>query len=231
MSQNENSTFIEYQYIIQMNNSSEKKFIVRINKFNHVVFEDDIKSDFKNLPDWTKLSFHQCSHCPYNSQQKTHCPVAANISHVVDTFKEEKSFLKANVIVYSRDRRYEKETDLQTALQSLLGLIMAGSDCEHMNFLKGLVTTHLPFSNIHETTIRIFGYYLQQALKNLDTKQMNLEQHSEIIRHKYQQLTQLNQHMISRISSVTTQGESIQNAIVILNVFSALIPLENLINI
>lgn len=227
-----NQNLVAFHYIIKTPDHGDLNFTVFIDKeTNYVVFPEDIENNYKNLPSWTELDYFKCAHCPYAKTQKSHCPVAANISHVVDTFRDEKSYMKVHVTVNTEDRSYEKDTDLQTALQSLLGLLMAGSDCVHLHFLKGLVTTHLPFSNLQETTLRIFGYSMQQALKENLHSELTLEKHAEQLAYKYEQLTVLNQQMIQRITSVKTQGESIQNAIVILNVFSSLIPMEYLVKL
>jgi hypothetical protein len=71
-----------------------------------------------------------------------YCPVARNLARVADHFKDEKSFRKATVFVKSPERFYGKQTDLQTGLQSLFGLIMSTSACPHMEFLRRLAKFH-----------------------------------------------------------------------------------------
>ena len=38
------------------------------------------------LPEWTRLDFHKCSHCPLDSAVHPHCPPAARIAEIVDRF-------------------------------------------------------------------------------------------------------------------------------------------------
>lgn len=33
-----------------------------------------ISEEKDNLPDWTKLKFHQCSNCPLKKRKNKHCP-------------------------------------------------------------------------------------------------------------------------------------------------------------
>ena len=42
-----------------------------------------IRNIDNNLPDWTKLEFHQCPHCPLNRAVHPVCPVAAILVDVV----------------------------------------------------------------------------------------------------------------------------------------------------
>ena len=196
----------------------------------NIVFQSDLEQP-ESLPKWTELSYHQCSHCPYNQNQKKHCPVAANISHVVGAFKETMSYTVTHVTVIGPDRKYEKTTDLQVALQSLLGLLMAGSDCSHFDFLKNLVPTHLPFSTIEETMNRILGSelnkYIQLAKSDAEFSKLTIDKISNSIKNNYEPISLVNTFLMERITSITKEGESIQNAIIILSVFSDLIPIES----
>lgn len=221
-----------FKYHFTAKDNREHTFEVMLDGRTHNIIQDSatLKGEFQK-PEWAKLDHHKCSHCPYKAESMPYCPVALNISHVVETFQNDLSYHVADITVDSPERRYDKKADLQTALQSLLGLIMAGSDCPHMNFLKGLVKTHLPFSNLHETTIRIFGYYLQQSLKDKDQSNLSLKTHAETLAAKYRQLSILNKFMIKRVQSIKAQGECVQNAIIILSNYATLIPLDNLIDL
>jgi len=221
-----------FKYHFKTKEQKEHTFEVVLDAHTHNVIHDSaLKAGNFQKPEWAKLDHHKCTNCPYNSDSTPYCPVALNISHIVDTFQNDLSYHVVEVSVESHERQYNKKTDLQTALQSLLGLVMAASDCQHMNFLKGLVKTHLPFSNLHETTIRIFGYYLQQSLKDKDQSSFSIKAHADILSNRYRQLAILNKFMMKRIQSIQTKGECIQNAIIILNGYAALIPLENLIDL
>src|SRR3954464_3487173 len=78
-------------------------------------------------PEWAKLGFHQCSHCPLRSERSPHCPIARNLANVAEHFKGQISHHTAMVHVHTKERTYSRKVDLQTGLQSIFGLIMATS--------------------------------------------------------------------------------------------------------
>ena len=116
----------------------------------------------QNLPEWTRLTVHQCSNCPYTSAQKSHCPIAVNISLLVKDWSEITSFEKLELTVETPQRTIIKMTDLQSALRSILGLVMSGSDCNHTRFFRLMARLHLPLSNSEETVTRAVSTYLLQ---------------------------------------------------------------------
>ena len=61
-------------------------------------------------------------------------------------------------------RSYFKQTTLEEALRSLLGLKMATSGCPVLSELKPMALHHLPFANSDEFVMRSVGYYLLQQL-------------------------------------------------------------------
>src|ERR1700752_750036 len=88
------------------------------------------------FPDWTRLEFHKCTHCPLAPERQPHCPVAVSIAGVVVAFSRKISHEVVTVTVKSPERTYEKRLSLQQGLCSLLGLLMATSGCPHMDFLR-----------------------------------------------------------------------------------------------
>lgn len=177
-------------------------------------------------PDWTLLEFKKCKHCPYASGEKKYCPVAKNISRVAESFKGDLSYRKTTVIVKTDNRFYGKETDVQTSLQSLFGLAMATSDCHHMDVFKPMARYHLPFSTFDETVVRIIGKYLISQylkLKKNEIEQVDVDL-SDLIE-SYGKVSKVNQGIIQRIRSIS-KGDADKNAIVILDGFAALLPME-----
>ena len=108
-------------------------------------------------PDWTLSSFHKCDVCTNESE---HCPVAVNISGVVDDFEGLSPSDSAHVQIISKNRDYSKSTTLQEGLSALLGLCMAASPCPVMGKLKPLVRYHLPFATLNESVFRVASMYL-----------------------------------------------------------------------
>jgi hypothetical protein len=111
-------------------------------------------------PSWAELGFHQCPNCPLSPDVQTHCPVARNLAPVIDAFRARVSSEEASIRVQTAAREYARRGPLQIGLSSLVGLIMAGSDCPVLAKLRPMVFTHLPFSDAKETTFRAISTYL-----------------------------------------------------------------------
>ena len=112
------------------------------------------------LPDWTKLSHHQCENCPLKEEDTPRCPVAVNLVELVDAFSGRLSYEKVEVEIESHARKQSKAVSLAEGIRSLLGLMRASSGCPILDRLKPLVRTHLPFSSWDETAFRVIGAYL-----------------------------------------------------------------------
>jgi hypothetical protein len=166
-------------------------------------------------PEWTKLEHRKCSHCPLAAKDHPHCPVALNLAHLVEDFKNDRSYTRALVRVVTAERTYEKEVDLQSVIFSIFGLIIATSDCPHTHFLKPMAKYHLPFSTVDETLVRstsmhlLRQYFVNQSGGNAD---WNLKKLDEL----YKNMTTLNEGLVERIRSVA-KGDADANALVILH--------------
>ena len=214
----ENEIVIEYQF--KFEDESSKTFEVILNT------ETLVSRPKVAVPpeEWTKLDFHKCKHCPYTSDKMPHCPAAVNLAAVADTYKAEKSFRKTTAFVRMEDRIYGKQTDIQTGLQSLFGLVMATSGCKHLDFFKPLARYHLPFSGFEENMMRVLGHYLiVQFLKTKHDKEADWT--GESLADIYGQINQVNKGIIERIRSIA-KGDADKNALIILDSFASLLPLE-----
>jgi len=119
-----------------------------------------------DFPDWARLSFHQCTNCPLNESQNPRCPIAANLTDVIDFFKDAVSYETMEVEISTAERTFKKQTALQEGLSSLMGIYMVTSGCPVMDKLRPLVRTHLPFATLEETTYRAIAMYaLVQLLR------------------------------------------------------------------
>lgn len=112
------------------------------------------------LPEWTRLGFHQCSNCPLSAACHSHCPVAAGLVEVVDSFKNSLSHELVDVTVQTPQRTYAKRAPFQDVVRSLMGLHMAASGCPILDKLRPMVHTHLPFATMEETLYRAVSMYL-----------------------------------------------------------------------
>lgn len=143
-------------YSIQLDDGRAFQFRVNLDR------KFDAKVDAAEHPFWTKLDFKQCENCPLSREQFHHCPVALDIEEMIVTFRSILSYATVNVEVRADERVYSKRTDVQTALRSLMGLIMATSACPILSRFKGQARFHLPFASMEETLFRTTGAYLIQ---------------------------------------------------------------------
>ncbi|MBF0360512.1 MAG: hypothetical protein HQK49_05835 [Oligoflexia bacterium] len=219
-----------------------KQFAIQYN----FVFDDDKKSDYgrtvkyliefndQNLsycckkpegPEWSKLEFNRCQNCTLKKEEHNYCPVAKNLSELIDEFNEVNSFQKAKVYVQTPERIYSKNTDVQTGLLSCFGAIMAASGCPHLDIFRPLVKFHLPFSTFEETIYRVVSMFLlKQCYGNLDSK-INFKEMMEVLKEKYAQVEIVNQGMLERINKVVKKDAD-KNAFVALNSFAQIFSME-----
>lgn len=114
----------------------------------------------KERPDWTRLEFCQCPHCPLRAKEHPRCPVALGLVDVVSRFATRLSFEEAEVTLETQARRYTQTLPLQHGISSLMGIIMVTAGCPIMDKLRPMVLTHLPFATPEETTYRAISMYL-----------------------------------------------------------------------
>lgn len=166
-----------------------------------------------NLPDWTRLDHEQCPCCPLKTETHKHCPAAVRMHEVLETFKSFKSIERVNLTVETSQRSYIQDCDLQSGLNSMLGLLMATSGCPLVGKLKAMATFHLPLSTFGETLFRSVGAYL---IKQYFAKQNGKEPDWELkgLKQFYGELEQVNQAFSERIRSID-RSDAIINAMVI----------------
>jgi hypothetical protein len=168
------------------------------------------------VPSWVKLEHCQCSNCPLNSKDTPDCPAAKAMLPVVETFQADDAYQKVNVTVTDERRSYTKETTLEEALRSLLGLKMANSGCPILAELKPMAVHHLPFANTDEFIMRSVSHYLlQQYFIKRNHGEPDWELKGLVERNQRLQL--VNQALWQRIHSVC-KGDS--NLKALLNFFS-----------
>jgi len=167
------------------------------------------------LPEWTKLSFKICPHCPLDKNEITYCPLALHIAGIIDRFEELISFHKTTITVTTDDRTYTCSTTIQQGLSSLLGLVIATSGCPHTEFLRPMAHFHLPVSTPEETIYRAVGMYFigQFFHPPADEKdKLNLSNLNKL----YANVETVNMHIAARLRTVTKRDAPI-NAIVLLD--------------
>jgi hypothetical protein len=193
---------------------SEKKIDVNIHRqlLQHNLNEQKIVKQ-----KWCDLDFHQCSSCPLKTEEYPQCPLARDLSHIIESFKDNKSFEKVRVSVSTEEREYSKITDLQTGLFSLFGLVMASGECPSLKFLRPLVRFHLPFASVEETHFRILSLCFLREYFNGDWDSIG-PNILEDLKLKYEEVSKVNAGILKRINNVV-QGDANKNALVGLDLF------------
>jgi hypothetical protein len=172
-------------------------------------------------PAWARLENHQCGHCPLAPAEHPYCPVATNLSTLVEFFKDKASVAEATVTVTTEERTYVKQLPLQRGIFGIFGLVMATSSCPYMDFLKPMARFHLPFSTAEETIVRSVSMYLLHqyfVAKRGEQPDLGLE-HLET---HYGNIQQVNDGILERIKGVV-ENDADLNALIILQGFADLL--------
>jgi hypothetical protein len=126
----------------------------------------------KHSDSWTLLSHQQCKVCPCSPSEHKHCPAALDVETLVQKFKSQHPGTECKVYVQGRERAYMKEATIGDALQSILGLVLAESQCPVFGQFKLMGRYHLPFSSEEETMVRATSLSLLKSyLKKLSAWQ------------------------------------------------------------
>lgn len=173
----------------------------------------------KELPDWTRLGFHQCSHCPLSTEEYQYCPYAVALVEPARVTAMRPSHESVTVTVTSRSRTVTADTTLQRAMGSLLGLVGPFSGCPVTRILRPMARFHLPLSSPEETLFRTFGTYLlgqylrQRRGLEADWQMVSLSQ-------VYSDLRKLNYGMSSRLRAIQDEDAGV-NSFVLLDLLAA----------
>lgn len=139
-----------------------------------------------NPPPWTRLDVCQCENCPLDAAHHTYCPLAQQLAQVVDDWADAFSFQDVEYRVTTDERQFSGTTEAKRILGSLLGLIMATSDCPRMHFLRPLARFHLPLASPEETAFRALSaylleqYFLAPEKRSSETFDSFIERYAEI---------------------------------------------------
>lgn len=210
--------FISIIYRFKILDSSDEVFNLTI----HPVHISLIANIPKNLPSWTHLEFNQCPNCILPSKKYKYCPLASHLVGIVSRFNRLLSFDEIQVEISTKNRLIAKKTSVQRALQSMMGLIIAASDCPHTVFLKPMARFHLPFSDEVETLYRATSMYL---LAQYFIKKENGSPDFELndLMDLYNQLHIVNTSIADRLR-LASKTDSTVNAIVLLDIFTKVLP-------
>jgi hypothetical protein len=173
-------------------------------------------------PAWTQLDFHQCSGCPLAMKDSPQCPAAVRLATVIDRFADVVSFNQIQVTVETEERVISAQTTAQQGLASLIGLVLASSGCPRTAVFRPMARFHLPFSSDVETIYRVASMYLMaQHFAAQQGRAPDIELKDLAI--VYRGVHQVNVGLVQRLRAATHQ-DAIVNAVVLLDVYTSLVP-------
>ncbi|MBU1899379.1 hypothetical protein KKB55_16680 [Myxococcota bacterium] len=173
-------------------------------------------------PAWTELEIHQCTNCPLSKADVKHCPLALQLIKPVALCSELVSYHEVELEVETPERIIKRETTLQRALASLMGLLMGASGCPHTTLFRPMARFHLPLANEEETIYRATSMYmLAQYFAGKDGHPPDV--HLEGLVRAYEAMHTVNVHITKRLWSVVNEDSSV-NAVILLDLFSKTLP-------
>ncbi len=208
------------QYQFRFNDGSVKKFVLSLDPGTIKL----VRPEMRQKPEWTRLEYHQCACCTLAKATHPDCPIAVNIAELLNEFKDAISSDHCMVMCTTPERTYLKQAAIQEGLFSILGIIMATSNCPIMNFFKPMARFHLPFSTLDETIFRSTSIYLLRQYFEYrkgripDLELTQLDQH-------YARVQQVNHGILKRTENVPKKDAD-KNAIIILNALAQMLAVE-----
>ena len=203
-----------FRYRFEFGDGSSKEFEIRLDPETLALVDRPAGPP----PDWTRLDNHRCKNCPLEGKAE-YCPVAVNLSQVVESFKDSASYDQALVTVTTKERTYQKKTSLQRGLSSIVGIYNVTSGCPVLDRLRPMVRFHLPFASSRETSYRAISMYLTSQLFVMrrggapDWALAELARIYEAIAHV--------EAGLSKRFRAASQSDASVNAIIVLSVYGA----------
>ncbi|MBI3548687.1 MAG: hypothetical protein HY078_06490 [Elusimicrobia bacterium] len=207
------------------------RYTITLDTGKKVVFELKLDPNTLNLvrdpaqdkppPEWASLAYKACDNCALDKAKHQHCPVAVNLSSLVEPFGPILSYQECDVMVETAQRTVFKHMSAQDALSSLAGIYMVCSECPTLAKLKPLVRFHQPFAGIDETVYRVITMYVTAQYLRM---QRGLAPDWELkgLHQMYEEISKVNQSVCKRMQDAAKE-DAVLNSIVALDMFAAAI--------
>ncbi|MEE2959599.1 MAG: hypothetical protein VYA34_02560 [Myxococcota bacterium] len=147
---------LEITYRFKLSNEQVREYKVFLDDAGNYI-EPAAECDY---PDWVRLEVDQCRECPLKPKDHYFCPAAKGLYRLMTEFAEVVSFVPISVVIMTANRTISAEVPAQSALTSVMGLVMASSGCPVVGKLRPMARFHLPFADKTETLYRAMGMYL-----------------------------------------------------------------------
>lgn len=173
-------------------------------------------------PEWALLQNNQCPNCTLSSADYPYCPIATNIAGIIEDCAGMISHSAVELKVITKQRTISASTNAQKAISSLLGLVMASSDCPHTAFFRPMAHFHLPLASQEESLYRaISSFLLLHFFASNQKLQMDID--FEKLSDIYEDVQTVNTFLSKRIQAIQ-QGDASANAVISLHLLSCVIP-------
>jgi hypothetical protein len=170
-------------------------------------------------PAWTDLKFNQCANCPLNAAEIPHCPAALQMVSAIEPLKALASFDTVGVTVTQEERTIYAQISAQTAMSSVLGLIMATAGCPWTDRFRPMARFHLPFASEAETVYRSVSMFLLAR----ELAGTGGSRGFAALENLYENLHVVNRDMSRRLGAAT-RTDPAQNAMALLDAYTTLLP-------
>lgn len=215
-----NEKLYRISYLFNFENQNSYRFDLTLDPRSMVLVGAGSEKKFS----WTALDYHQCRCCPLDKKEHPHCPLAVNMAKIVSRFREIISRAPCTVRCITPERTYLKKTTVSEGLSSILGIIMATSNCPVMELFKPMARFHLPFSTLEETLVRSASMYLLRQYFEYNKKRspdLSLKKFNE----HYQKVQLVNNGLLARINGLNKK-DSDKNAILVFHSLAQILSLE-----
>ncbi len=209
----DDGTSVKCEYRFRFENGRELSYTLYLSPDRKELLRIEPYIDKK--PEWALLGYSKCENCSLEPDEHRYCPVAVNIIQVIENFKDISSLEPVKVTVTTPERITLRETPIQYALGSLLGLCNAISGCPILSRFAPLARFHLPFSTVDETLYRTIADYLLEQYckyKNGETPDWDLKGLEDF----YVEVEKVNKALCNRFRGVCVSDANL-NAVITLD--------------
>jgi len=207
-----------FRYTFTFDDGVKKVFEARLNPETLIILPPEARSPA--APEWTRLENRRCENCPLSPDKTPHCPIALNMSVLVESFSAILSYETADVLVETAERSVFKRVAVQSGLYSLIGIYMSASGCPVMEPLKPLVRFHLPFSSVDETLYRVSSMYVMAQFLRMNAG-LSADWEFEGLKRLFEEVHTVNVGFCHRLHSAIEQ-DSLVNSVSVLDVFASI---------
>lgn len=207
---------IEYTYQFTFSDGAQHSFNINLSYPELKQIKPPVPS--LKMPDWVKLNFHKCSNCTLDEKTHQYCPAAESLIEIFDIFKKVISYEEVDVLVRIPGKEIHTKISIQSALSSLLGLSLGGSNCPVLKKFAPMARFHLPFATFEETIYRsVSTYLLAQHFILAEGGKPDWELTG--LKKFYQEVAKVNTALSKRLAHLNTADANI-NALINLDCFA-----------